>query len=115
MDGVRNNGGSFYHRFNKGSVEDCVGGGEEGGGGHSGVGSCEGSSVEKELGISLSFSLVQAVDGLVAVAGEGTGVTGGGVRPVVVEGVGSVQGVQRIGFRLCGAKRGEGENSGLQK
>ena len=68
-----------------------------------------------KLGISLGLSLVQTVDRLVTGAGEGAGISRGGVRPVEVGvAVGGVV-VQRIGFRLSQAKRGYGENYDLNR
>merc|ERR1719476_639344 len=58
----------------------------------------EGGGQRSKLGISLGLSLVQTVDRLVTVAGEGAGISRGGVV------------VQRIGFRLSQAERGYGEN-----
>ena len=67
------------------------------------------------LGIRSGLSLVQTVDRLVTGAGEGAGISRGGVRSVEVGvAVGGVV-VQRIGFRLSQAKRGYGENYDLIK
>ena len=69
-----------------------------------------GGSQSQELGVSLRLSLVQTMDGLVAVAGERPSVPGGVVRSVEVGvTVGGVV-VQRICFRLSQDKRGYGEN-----
>ena len=63
---------------------------------------------------------MQTVDRLVTGAREGAGISRGGVGPVEVGGVGIAMGVpiggvevQRIGFRLGQAKRGDGENYDL--
>ena len=65
---------------------------------------------------------MQTVDRLVTGAGEGAGISRGGVGPVVVGGVGIAMGVpvggvvvQRIGFRLSQAERGYGENYDLNR
>jgi hypothetical protein len=71
------------------------------------------ASIEEELRISLSFTLVKTVDRLVAVTRERAGITRCKVWSVC-EGVcvGSIV-VQRIGFRLSQAERGYGENYDL--
>jgi hypothetical protein len=112
VDGVGDGGGGLHDRLDDGGIED---GGSVG----QGEGSGDGKGVgEKELGISLCLSLVEASYGLIAVSGQGAGIARGVVGPIV-GGVGvapgGVQGVRWVGFRRCQAKRGNSENSGLQK
>merc|ERR1719402_2035260 len=125
VNGVGDGGGSFHNRFDDGGVDHGAGGGEDGRGkgsggqgsggkGSGGQGSGSqggvGSSVEDQLGISLGLTLVEAVDSLVAGAGEGTGIAGGQVGPVKSGETSIVQ--QRVGFRTCRREGSEGENSG---
>merc|ERR1719429_220617 len=56
------------------------------------------SSGNQDLGISLSFSLVESVNSLVAVSRQGSSIS-----------IGSIV-VQGVGFRLSQAERGYGEN-----
>ena len=72
------------------------------------------ATIEEELRISFSFTLVETMDRLVAVTREGAGIARCKVRSVCV-GVGMIGGivVQRIGFRLSQAERGYGENYDL--
>ena len=73
------------------------------------------SSHREELGVSLSLSLVETMDGLVTGARERSSVSRGIVRSVEVGvAVGGVV-VQRICFRLSQDKRGYGENSDLKR
>ena len=72
------------------------------------------TSIEKELRIGISITLVKTVDRLVAVAGERASIARCKVWSVCI-GV-CVRGivVQGIGFRLSQAKRGYGENYDLK-
>ena len=72
------------------------------------------ATIEEELRISFSFTLVETMDRLVAVTREGASIARCIVRSVCV-GVGMIGGivVQRIGFRLSQAERGYGENYDL--
>ena len=73
------------------------------------------TSIEKELRIGISLTLVKTVDRLVAVARERASIARCKVWSVCI-GV-CVWGivVQRIGFRLSQAERGYGENYDLKK
>ena len=74
-----------------------------------------GQAVGGQQHCRVSLPLVQAVDGLVTVSGQGARVSAGGVRSVEV-GVVAVRGVevQGVGFRLSQAERGYGENYDLR-
>merc|ERR1719389_35388 len=89
-------------------------GGAEAAGGLDQVAEGGGEGPGHQLRVSLGLALVQPVHGLVAGAGQGTGVARGIVGAVVVGGVPSVAVggvvVQRVGFRLSQAERGYGEN-----
>jgi len=105
VDSVGDNGGSLDNRFNDGSMGygvhwGCYGGSDYG----SGQRSWEvETGVEQELGIC--FTLVETMDGLIAVTREGAGVSGRIVRSVGIW-VGVRGGIveQRIGFRLSQTK-----------
>ena len=92
MNGVRNNSGSFYDRFNDGCIEDS-----------SNRGICRsrksiGVRVEKELRIG--FTLVQPAHSLVTVSGKGTSIAGRIVRTVESRGIRGIQGICRISFSI---------------
>merc|ERR1719429_962968 len=74
------------------------------------------SSGNQDLGISLSFSLVESVNSLVAVSRQGSSISRGsvgvvdiGVVVAISITIGSIV-VQGVGFRLSQAERGYGEN-----
>jgi len=68
------------------------------------------ASVEKELRLSISLTLVKTVDRLIAVARERAGITRCKVWSVGIRVCKRGIVVQGIGFRLSQAKRGYGEN-----
>ena len=72
------------------------------------------ASIEKELRLSISLTLVKTVDRLIAVARERAGITRCKVWSVGIRVCKRGIVVQGIGFRLSQAKRGYGENYDLK-